>query len=329
MKPEARMRTVLVTGGAGFIGSHACKALAAADVRPVAFDNLSRGHRDAVKFGPFVEGDICDGAALDHAFRTYTPDAVMHFAALAYVGESVRQPAIYYRNNVAGTWTLIDAMLRAKCRKFVLSSSCATYGHAIALPIREDHPQAPINPYGFTKLVGERMLADLAAAGALDFIALRYFNASGSDPDGGIGERHDPETHVIPLVLQAAADPAKSFSIFGTDYDTADGTCIRDYVHVCDLASAHVLALNRVLAASGATFLNLSYGKGASVRELVATAERVTGRTIKVREESRRPGDPAVLVGDATLARRLLGWQPAYPEIETHISHTWSFMQKA
>lgn len=322
------MKTVLVTGGAGFIGSHACKALAAAGVRPVAFDNLYRGHRDAVKFGPFVGGDICDPAALDHAFRTYAPDAVMHFAALAYVGESVREPATYYRNNVVGTWTLIEAMLRAGCRKFVLSSSCATYGHAIEVPIRETHPQAPINPYGFTKLAGEHMLADLAATGALDFIALRYFNASGCDPEGDIGERHDPETHVIPLILQAAADPARTFSIFGTDYDTPDGTCIRDYVHVCDLASAHVLAFDRVLSTSGAAVFNLSYGKGASVRELVSTAERVTGQSIAVREEPRRPGDPAVLVGDPTRARSLLDWTPQYPDIETHIAHAWAFNQK-
>lgn len=321
---------VLVTGGAGYIGSHACKALARAGHQPIAYDNLVYGHRWAVRWGPLVEGELADDATLDAAFRCHKPDAVMHFAAYAYVGESVADPIKYYRNNVAGSLTLLEACQRHGVDKLVFSSTCATYGVPQQIPISESHPQAPINPYGASKLMVERMLADCGVAHGLRSIALRYFNAAGADPEGEIGEAHDPETHLIPLVLEAAAGARPHIQILGTDYDTADGTCIRDYIHVSDLADAHVMALERLAHSEpGMQAYNLGNGQGFSVRQVIAAAERVTGRSIPVLEAARRPGDPPALVGDATRARRELGWQPQLAELDTIIATAWHWHSRS
>lgn len=320
---------VLVTGGAGYIGSHACKALALSGHEPIAYDNLVYGHRWAVRWGPLVEGELADATALDAAFRSHKPDAVMHFAAYAYVGESVADPIKYYRNNVAGSLALLDACHRHGVDKLVFSSTCATYGVPHQIPITESHPQAPINPYGASKLMVERMLADCGTAHGLRSIALRYFNAAGADPDGEIGEAHDPETHLIPLVLEAAAGKRPHIQIFGTDYDTPDGSCIRDYIHVSDLADAHVQALRHLVdSAPGMQAFNLGNGTGFSVREVIAAAERVTGRSIPVVEGPRRPGDPPALVGDPTHARAELGWQPKLDELDTIVATAWEWHRK-
>jgi UDP-arabinose 4-epimerase len=317
---------VLVTGGAGYIGSHACKALARAGYTPVAYDNLVYGHEWAVKWGPLERGDILDRKRLAEVFAKYRPVAVMHFAAFAYVGESVAEPAKYYRNNVEGTLSLLEAMRGAGADKLVFSSSCATYGVPTATPIREDMPQAPINPYGATKLMVERILADYRAAYGLQSVALRYFNAAGADPEGEIGEAHDPETHLIPLALDVAAGDVAHITINGDDYDTADGTCIRDYVHVSDIAQAHVLALaaldaGRPLAAA----YNLGGGAARSVAEVIGAASLVAGRSIPVAIGPRRPGDPPVLTADAARAAQDLGWCPAYTSIEDMIRHAWAW----
>jgi len=323
------MIRVLVTGGAGYVGSHACKALASAGYLPVAFDNLAAGHRHAVKWGPFEEGDMGDRARLDDVLARHKPAAVLHFAAHAYVGESVADPAKYYRNNVANTLTLLDAMRTAEVRRLVFSSSCATYGQPTSLPIDEDCFQAPINPYGRTKLMAEQIIADHGAAYGLDWAALRYFNAAGADPDGEIGEEHDPETHLVPLVLLAAAGERPHFTVYGTDYDTADGTCVRDYVHVSDLATGHVAALRALMAGPLAGGFNLGTGTGHSILEIIAAARRVTGRDIPVVKSQRRPGDPPVLVADASRATDVLGWRPAYPDIETIIRTAWDWLRHA
>jgi UDP-arabinose 4-epimerase len=321
---------VLVTGGAGYIGSHACKALAAAGHEPICVDNLVYGHRWAVRWGPLEVADISDRERIDAILAEYRPDAVMHFAAYAYVGESVTDPAKYYRNNVAGTLSLLDAMVRHGIDRIVFSSTCATYGNPHSIPIAEDHPQAPINPYGASKQMVERMLADFGVAHGLRSAALRYFNAAGADPDGEIGEAHDPETHLIPLVLEAAAGLRADIKVFGDDYDTADGTCIRDYVHVTDLADAHVRALDLLAtAAPGLTAYNLGNGQGFSVREIIAAAERVTGLKVPVVTAARRAGDPAVLVGDASRARRELGWQPQHADIDEILGTAWRWLQRA
>ena len=307
-----RERSVLVTGGAGYIGSHACKALARAGYLPIVYDNLSYGHEWAVKWGPFERGDILDRTRLDEVLARYRPDAVMHFAAFAYVGESVTDPGKYYRNNVVGSLTLLEAMRDLGITKIVFSSSCATYGLPDRLPISEDAPQRPINPYGASKLMVERMLADFGSAHGLVSTALRYFNAAGADPDGEIGEEHDPETHLIPLVLDAASGRRPHITIFGTDYDTPDGTCIRDYIHVADLAKAHVLALQAIEAGTSAHAYNLGNGRGFSVREVINSVERVTGLSVPAMLGERRAGDPAVLVSDASRARKMLSWQPEF-----------------
>jgi UDP-glucose-4-epimerase GalE len=317
------MPAILVTGGAGYVGSHACKALAAAGHAPVAYDNLSRGHRELVRWGPLEVGDLADRARLDEVFARHRPAAVMHFAALAYVGESVQDPALYYRNNVGGTLELVEATRRAGVAAFVFSSTCSTYGVPERMPIDEDTPQRPINPYGATKLAIERMLADYGAAYGLRSVSLRYFNAAGCDPDGETGELHDPETHLIPRVLMAAAGEIEHVAVFGTDYPTPDGTCLRDYVHVADLAAGHVQALD-YLARGGATAaVNLGTGRGFSVREVIAAAGEVTGRRIPVREAPRRPGDPPVLVADPARARRLLGFAPRYTELAPIVATAW------
>lgn len=322
------MKHVLVTGGAGYIGSHACKALAAAGYVPVSFDNLVYGHEWAVRWGPFVQGDILDRAALDAAIVAWQPIAIMHFAAFAYVGESVENPGKYYRNNVAGSLNLLEAMRDHGIDKFIFSSTCATYGVPDTVPIPEGHPQRPINPYGSSKLMIEQMLRDFDVAHGLRSISLRYFNAAGADPDGETGEAHDPETHLIPLVLDTAAGVRPEIVVYGDDYDTPDGTCIRDYIHVTDLANAHVLALGALEAGAKTTAYNLGNGRGFSVKEVIETARAVTGRDISVRLGARRPGDPPRLVGDATRIQKELGWQPRHADLAEMIVTAWRWHQQ-
>jgi UDP-arabinose 4-epimerase len=322
------MSTILVTGGAGYVGSHACKALAAAGHTPVVYDNLSRGHREFARWGPLEVGDLGEAAKLDAVFARHRIDAVMHFAALAYVGESVEQPALYYRNNVGGTLELLEAMRRAGVGLMVFSSTCATYGVPERMPITEDLPQQPINPYGATKLMIERVLRDYEPAYGLRSVALRYFNAAGCDPDGEVGEDHEPETHLIPRVLMAADGMLPRIDVFGTDYPTPDGTCLRDYIHVADLADGHVRALDYLQRGGTSSAINLGTGRAFSVREVIAAAERVTGRRIPVHEGPRRAGDPPVLVADATRARTLLGFAPRYSEIEPIVETAWRWHKR-
>ena len=306
---------ILVTGGAGFIGSHTCKALAAEGFVPVAFDDLSRGHAAFVRWGPLVQGDILDPAALAAAFARYRPAAIIHFAALAYVGESVEQPLAYYRINVAGLINVLDAMLRFGTPTIVFSSSCATYGIPATLPVVEDAPQIPISPYGRSKLACEHILADVAAATGLAAACLRYFNAAGADPDGELVERHRPETHLIPLAIDAATGQGPPLSLLGTDYPTADGTCERDFIHVCDLAQAHVAALRRLQSGKASLTLNLGSGRASSVRSVIAAVERISGRKVPTVPAARRPGDPPVLVADISAARRTIGFEPRLSDL--------------
>jgi UDP-arabinose 4-epimerase len=322
------MKTILVTGGAGYIGSHVCKALAQAGYVPVTFDNLVFGHPWAVRWGPLVEGDILDRAALDKAFREFKPAAVMHFAAFAYVGESVTNPGKYYRNNVAGSLTLLEAMRDASCTQIVFSSTCATYGVPETTPLTESHPQRPVNPYGSSKLMVERMLSDFGNAHSLRSITLRYFNAAGADPVAEIGEAHDPETHLIPLAMDAAAGIRPDVTIFGDDYPTSDGTCIRDYIHVTDLARAHLLALEALDAGHPDAAFNLGNGRGFSVKEVIDTVRRVTGRDAVVKVGPRRAGDPARLVADSARIRSELGWQPLFPELSAIVETAWRWHQQ-
>jgi len=316
---------ILVTGGAGYIGSHAAKALARAGYEPVSYDNLGRGHRTAVRWGPLVEGDLADRALLVATLRRHKIAAVMHFAAFAYVGESVEQPALYFRNNVANSLSLLEAMDEAGVRHIVFSSTCATYGLPDQMPIAEDAPQRPVNPYGESKLMIERMLHWLGPARGLRHVALRYFNAAGADPAGEAGEDHDPETHLIPLVLMAALGRRAAIDIYGTDYPTPDGTAIRDYIHVQDLADAHVLALAHLLKGGDSVALNLGTGSGHSVRAVIEAAERVTGRAIARRETARRPGDPPILVADARKAKAVLGWTPQLSGLDDIIASAWAW----
>jgi UDP-arabinose 4-epimerase len=319
------MARVLVTGGAGYIGSHACKALAAAGHRPVAFDDLSTGHRRAVKWGPLIAGDILDRTALDAAIAEHRPEAVLHFAAHAYVGESVENPARYYRNNIAGTLVLLDAMLAAGVLRIVFSSSCTVYGTPERTPIAESAPLGPVNPYGWSKRMVEQVLADYNAAYGLAYASLRYFNACGADPDGEIGEWHDPETHLIPRVLMAASGRLPRLDIFGDDYPTPDGTAIRDYVHVTDLAEAHVTALGLLGGGTKSIALNLGTGAGHSIRQVIAAAERATGRQVPVKVGARRAGDPPVLVADPAAARQAIGFAPRYSDLDTIMRTAWPF----
>jgi UDP-arabinose 4-epimerase len=306
---------ILVTGGGGYIGSHTCKALARAGHTPIVFDNLSTGHADAVRWGALYIGDILDPAALDAAFVKYRPEVVIHFAALAYVGESVLNPSKYYRINITGTQVLLDAMRRHDVAQIVLSSSCATYGTPAKLPIVEDTPQQPINPYGFTKLAIERMAADYERAYGMRWIALRYFNAAGADPEGELGERHEPETHAIPLAIGAALGTAPSFSVFGSDYPTPDGTAVRDYVHVADLADAHMRATMHLEMGGASGVFNLSTGHGTSVLKLIDAVTFATGRRVPLIYAERRPGDPPALYARADRAAQILGWQPRFVDI--------------
>ena len=299
-------KPVLVSGGAGYIGSHACKALSRSHYLPIAYDNLSRGHAHAVKWGPLVRGDILDLEALNRVFQEYRPQAVLHFAAFAYVGESVECPMTYYRNNFCGALNVVEATISHGCDLFVFSSTCAVYGPSRSGLISEDYPQAPMNPYGHSKRMVEQMLRDCDVSNGLRSVSLRYFNAAGADPDGEIGEEHTPETHAIPLILKAAAGEREVFEIYGTDYPTPDGTAIRDYVHVADLAEAHVAALRYLEAGGDTTALNLGTGRGFSVHEMIKHAEKVTGKPVPTKMTSRRPGDPAELVANPARSAEVL-----------------------
>ena len=315
---------ILVTGGAGYIGSHVCKALAAEGFTPVTMDNLVYGHKWAVKWGPLEIGDLTDATQVSEVVKKYRPIAVMHFAAFAYVGESVKHPDRYYFNNVYGSLNLLRVLWQEAIKNIVFSSTCATYGIPDSVPIVETHRQVPINPYGTSKLMVESMLRDFDLAYGMRSVSLRYFNAAGADPDGEIGEDHDPETHAIPLAIQAALGKRAFFEIYGTDYPTDDGTAIRDYIHVSDLASGHILALKYLLQGGERMAVNLGTGRGHSVREMVASVERMSsGRTVPVREGPRRPGDPPILIADASMARDMLGWRPKYTELDTIVGTAW------
>ena len=324
----ANTKKILVTGGAGYIGSHTCKLLAHQGYEPVVFDNLVYGHEWAVKWGPFEKGDLLDKHRIAQVMSKYAPQAVIHFAAYAYVGESVEIPGKYYENNVYGTLNLLEAMRAADVRRIVFSSTCATYGIPTKIPIPEDHPQVPINPYGASKMMVERIIDDYEQAYGIRSVVLRYFNAAGADPDAEIGEDHDPETHLIPLILDVALGRREQVAIYGADYDTPDGTCIRDFIHVIDLGDAHLRALNHLHSNGKSLKLNLGNGHGSSVREVIDQAEKVTGRSINTMVAGRRSGDPPRLVGDATRARKSLGWEPKYGRLETILQHAWHWHQK-
>jgi UDP-arabinose 4-epimerase len=309
-------KTVLVTGGAGYVGSHCCKAFARAGWNVVTLDNLSRGWRDAVRWGPLIECDIRDLVEVRGAFEKFKPDLVAHFAAFAYVGESIDDPAIYYGNNTEGTLALLNSMRAAGCRRLLFSSTCASYGVPRSFPVDETHPQAPINPYGWSKMIIERMLEDFGNAYGIGSVSLRYFNAAGCDPEGEIGERHEPEPHAIPLAIEAARRTDRPFTILGTDFPTPDGSAIRDYIHVNDLARAHLLAGEMLLQRGGTHVFNLGTGVGTSVLELIETVKRVAKREPAVRHGPRRSGDPAELVASFAKAERELGWRPQHSQIE-------------
>lgn len=316
---------ILVTGGAGYVGSHACKALARAGHQPIVYDNLSRGHRFLCRWGVFELGDLTDEARLREVMARHRPDAVMHFAALAYVGESIGSPGIYYRNNVAGSLSLLEAMQVCGPDLIVVSSSCATYGVPVRLPIAEDHPQNPINPYGAGKLMVERMLRDFEAAHGLRWMSLRYFNAAGADPEGEAGELHDPETHAIPLAILAALGRAPPFGVFGTDYPTPDGSPVRDYVHVADLAEAHVAGVQFLADGGPSMAVNLGTGNGTSVLDIVEAVERVAHLPLPILRGAKRVGDPHQLVADGERARAVLGWRPRYLDIHEIVATAWQW----
>jgi UDP-glucose 4-epimerase len=315
---------ILVTGGAGYIGSHAVRLFLARGHDVWVYDNLSMGHRAAVPAERLIAADLCETQRLDHALMLHRIEAVVHFAAFAFVGESVTNPAKYYQNNLVNTLNLLDALRRHKIGRIVFSSTCATYGVPEIVPITEDEKQKPINPYGNTKLAIEHALADYAAAYGWGFAALRYFNAAGAAPDGSIGEDHDPETHLIPLVLQTALGQRSAIEVFGTDYPTPDGTCVRDYIHVDDLADAHLLALE-ALAPGKQLRYNLGTGRGYSVREVIRAAEEVTGKKVGVKEGPRRAGDPPVLVAASEKVQRELGWRPKYTDLRSVVETAWQW----
>jgi UDP-arabinose 4-epimerase len=317
-------RHVLVTGGAGYIGSHTAKALAKSGLTPVTYDSLVNGHQWAVQWGPFVEGDIGDKARLLETIRHYEINAVVHFAAFAYVGESMRRPELYFENNVTKSLALLDAVTEAGVEHVVFSSSCATYGMPAQMPITEDTPQSPVNPYGETKLIIERALRWYGAAHQFSWAALRYFNAAGADPDGQLGEVHSPETHLIPLVLDSALGRG-SVDVFGDDYPTRDGTCVRDYIHVSDLAEAHVRALDYLTKGGESIAVNLGTGQGYSVRQVITAVEQITDRTVAHRIVGRREGDPAILVADPSLAGKVLNWHPTHSHLESIVSSAWKW----
>ena len=320
------LKNILVIGGAGYIGSHVVRALAKQNYAPVVLDNLSKGHREAVSAYPFEQGNLQDKALLTEIFRKYHIEAVMHFAAYIEVGESVQAPAKYYQNNTANVLSLLEAMAENKIPYFIFSSTAAIFGEPVHEKIDENHPTNPINPYGKSKLMVEKMLEDFDAAYGLKSTALRYFNASGADDTGDIGESHSPETHLIPLVLQTAAGKRKYISVFGSDYPTQDGTCVRDYVHVNDLARAHILALEKMAKDNVSERFNLGSGNGYSVAQLISEAQKITGVDFEVRQAPRRLGDPAVLIADSTKAQRVLGWQPQY-DLTRIIQTAWNWEQ--
>ena len=316
---------ILIVGGAGYIGSHMVKQLAKAGNDVITLDNLSYGYRDTVKYGEFVEGDLGDNEVLDAIFQPGDIDAVMHFAGFIQVGESVTNPSMYYLNNVVNTHTLLDAMLRHNIKNFIFSSTAAIFGEPEYTPIDEKHQKQPINPYGHSKLMVEQILDDYDAAYGLRSTCLRYFNAAGADPDGELGERHVPETHLIPLILQAASGRRADIKIFGDDYPTQDGTCVRDYIHINDLCEAHSLALHRMIEKDQSARYNLGNGKGFSVTEVIDIAKEVSGNDFKVTIEPRRDGDPAVLVADASLAKQELNWQPEFAELKDIVKTAWDW----
>lgn len=315
---------ILVVGGAGYIGSHMVKHLLRAGHSVVVADNFSTGYRNAVpECCACAELDIADGEALNRLFAAHSFEVVFHFASFTQVGESIEQPGKYYSNNLSATLILLQTMLRFDVKRFIFSSTAAVYGNPQTTPIDEDHPKQPINPYGRSKLMVEQVLEDLDQAHGLKSVSLRYFNAAGADPEGALGERHDPETHLIPLILQAASGRRSEITIFGNDYDTPDGTCIRDYIHVSDLVDAHARALDFIIEQQCSATFNLGNGTGFSVRQVIDTARRITGKDIQVREAARRAGDPARLVADAQRARDLLGWQPCNSSLEQIIEDAW------
>lgn len=316
-------RTVFVTGGAGYVGSHCCKAFAEAGWNVIVYDNLSRGWRQFVRWGPLIEGDLLDLPMLTKAMQTSKPDAVIHFAALAYVGESLERPDLYYRVNSTGTYNVLHAMREAGVSKIMFSSTCATYGEPTQSPIDESHAQRPINPYGWSKLIAERMIMDYAQAFGSSWTILRYFNAAGADPNGKIGEKHEPETHVIPLAIRGAMSDDYTFTIYGGDYDTRDGTAIRDYIHVGDLADAHLRALKYLASGAEPHVFNLGTGVGVSVGEIADAVEAASGRRLLRRLGPRRQGDPATLVASGDKARRILGWQPKRSAISEIVTDAW------
>jgi UDP-glucose 4-epimerase len=327
MKPN-KPKMILIAGGAGYIGAHANKILNERGYETVVYDNLSRGHREFAKWGHFVQGDLADKDQLRLCFKTYPIDAVMHYCAFCYVGESVDHPAEYYHNNVVNTLNLLDVMVECGVKYFIFSSTCSTYGNPLQIPMTEDHPQQPINPYGKSKLMVEQILKDYDAAYGIRHVCLRYFNAAGADPAGEIGEWHEPEPHLIPLVLKVAAGQRGDVQIYGTDYETPDGTCIRDYIHINDLAVAHILALEYLKRGSSSDAFNLGNGNGFSVKEVIHAAEQITGKSIKVVEAGRRHGDPPILVGSADKVRKILGWQPQYTSLDEIIKTAWTWQKK-
>jgi UDP-glucose 4-epimerase len=319
---------ILVTGGAGYIGSHCCKELSRQGFRPITIDNLVYGHKEYIKWGKFFEGDVGNPNHLKECFSRYKIDAVMHFAAYAYVGESVADPKKYYENNVRNTIHLLHATLENGIKSFVFSSSCATYGNPEKIPIDENHRLNPINPYGKTKRMIEDILEDYQNAYGLHYVSLRYFNAAGADPEAEIGENHNPETHLIPLVLNVAAGKSETIKVFGTDYPTEDGTCIRDYIHVTDLARAHILALEYLLDGKHSSVYNLGNGRGHSVLEVIGCAKKITGKDLAIEHANRRPGDPPVLIASNEKAKRQLRWKPQFNDLDDMIQTAWNWHQK-
>jgi len=316
---------ILVTGGAGYIGSHVVKLLGEKGYEILVVDNLSKGHREAVLYGKLVVADLRDKEVIKSILREFKPDAVIHFAAFIEVAESVKNPIKYYKNNTVNTLNLLEAMIEAKVDKFIFSSTAAVYGNPEVIPIPEEHPLKPINPYGRSKAFVEEILKDFEKAYGLKYVSLRYFNAAGADPEGRIGESHEPETHLIPLVLKAAKGERESIKIFGTDYPTPDGTCIRDFIHVEDLAEAHLLSFLYLMDDGNSCVFNCGYGHGYSVKEVIEVAKKVTGIDFKVEETERRPGDPAVLVADSAKLKKNLGWKPRFDDLEYIIQTAWNW----
>ena len=319
---------ILVVGGAGYIGSHMVKDLLDAGYHVITLDDLSTGHRELLPGGEFVEGGLGDAVLLDKLFSTHKISAVMHFAAFSLVGESVEKPLKYYRNNMAATAELLDSMIRHSVKRFIFSSTAAVYGEPVDIPITESHPCTPTNPYGESKIAVDRMLKDCDSAYGLKYISLRYFNAAGADRSGEIGERHRNETHLIPLVLEVAAGRRENIKIFGTNYPTPDGTCIRDYIHVSDLSGAHLLALDSLLSGGDSAVYNLGNNRGYSVREVIELSRKVTGKPIPAIEADKRPGDPAILIASSDKIKKNLGWKPVYEDLETIIKTAWKWHQR-